>query len=74
MSYVTLKNYIENFSLFGSLTGGSRNLSLDDKCWCTSTIYGKKINKCYPMVLCRSCNINLSGQCSQHGPDLGPGV
>jgi hypothetical protein len=73
--------YRENFSLYGSLRGGSRNLSIEksDQCYCNQTIRGEKLNNgfgmCYPEKLCGDCNLNKSGLCSQFAePSNIPGV
>mgnify|MGYP005650404449 CR=1 len=61
----------ELFSLYGSLRGGSRNLSVErsDQCYCRQTFRGEIINngqgKCYPEKLCGDCDLNKSGLCSQ---------
>ena len=71
-SQLIINNNVENFSLFGSLRGGSRNNSIEysDQCYCNQDANGKMLNngngKCYPQKLCGDCNLNKSGQCPQY--------
>ena len=77
MSYKQLSNYIESFSLYSAIRGGSRVFSPEDQCWCQTTSSGvsltndKGINgnvgNCYPEQLCGNCNLNFSGNCPQVG-------
>ncbi len=67
------KNYWckEEFSLFGSLQGGSRTYSPQNQCYCKDPqfVNNNQDGKCYPLQLCGNCDLDKSGLCSQ---DSGP--
>ena len=94
-NYKTVKYYFSNsqlrptfqyklrepFSLYGSLVGGSRNLSIErsDQCYCRQKSNGEVINngegECFPEKLCGDCDLNRSGMCSQSAePSSVPGI
>ena len=70
-------NMIENFSLYGSLVGGSRNSNIEysDQCYCNQDFRGQILNngngRCYPEKLCGDCNLNKSGLCTQSAEPSG---
>ena len=87
-NYKTVKYYFSNsnlcpeipnpvfepFSLYGSLRGGSRNLTKSDQCYCHQKSNGEMLKRggqCYPVKLCGDCELEKTGSCSQSAEPSG---
>ena len=77
-SYRTLvEGYGSAFSLYGALqVNSTRRVLSNDQCWCQDAdkTYPPS-TRCYPEVLCNSCDLEKSGLCPQGSGNMNvPGV